>query len=134
MPLTTDMIADASLGCTSAFITLSSTEFEPLVEFYGALLGQRAKPYQADRYAEFCLPGLRLAIFRPRGDQAARFKAPHSGAMSLCLEVVDLGTAIALLTHLGYPPPEPIMTASHGREVYAYDPDGNRLILHQGLD
>ncbi|MGF1518925.1 MAG: glyoxalase [Nodosilinea sp.] len=127
------MIADASLGCTSAFITLSSTEFEPLVEFYGALLGQGAKPYQADRYAEFCLPGLRLAIFRPRSDQAGQFSAPDSGAMSLCLEVVDLTAAIALLTHLGYPPPEPIMTASHGHEVYAYDPDGNRLILHQSL-
>ncbi|PZO36837.1 MAG: glyoxalase [Shackletoniella antarctica] len=127
------MIADASLGCTRAFITLSSTKLEPLVEFYGALLGQGAKPYQADRYAEFCLPGLRLAIFRPRFDQAAQFSAPNSGAMSLCLEVVDLAAAIALLTHLGYPPPGPIMTASHGREVYAYDPDGNRLILHQGL-
>ncbi len=127
------MIADPSIGCTIAFITLSSTEFEPLVEFYGALLGQGAKPYQADHYAEFCLPGLRLAIFRPRSDQAAEFSAPGSGAMSLCLEVVDLAAAIALLTHLGYPPPGPIMTASHGREVYAYDPDGNRLILHQGL-
>ncbi len=127
------MIAEASLGCARAFITLSSTEFEPLVEFYGALLGQEAKPYQADRYAEFCLPGLRLAIFRPKPDQATQFSAPHSGAMSLCLEVADLGSAIALLTHLGYPPPGPIMTASHGSEIYAYDPDGNRLILHQGL-
>lgn len=127
------MVADASLDCASAFVTLSSNQFEPLVAFYSALLGQRAKPYQADRYAEFCLPGLRLAIFRPRSDQAAQFSAPDSGAMSLCLEVADLAAAIALLIHLGHPPPGPIMTASHGREVYAYDPDGNRLILHQGL-
>jgi hypothetical protein len=51
--------------------------------------------------------------------------------MSLCLEVANLDQAIARLTHLGYPPPGPILTASHGREIYAYDHDGNRLILHQ---
>jgi hypothetical protein len=33
---------------------------------------------------------------------------------------------------LGYPPPGEIITASHGREIYTYDPAGNRLILHQG--
>jgi hypothetical protein len=39
--------------------------------------------------------------------------------------------AIATLTHLGYPPPGEIIEASHGREIYAYDPAKNRLILHQ---
>jgi hypothetical protein len=51
--------------------------------------------------------------------------------MSLCLEVSDLEDAIAHITALGFPPPGEILTASHGREIYAYDPDGNRLILHQ---
>ncbi|WP_228037857.1 glyoxalase [Nodosilinea sp. LEGE 06152] len=120
-----------SLGCTSAFVTLASERFEDIVAFYTALLGQGAEPYQRDRYAEFWLPGLRLAIFRPKPDQADRFHAPTSGAMSLCLEVVDLTAAIACLTDLGYPPPGPVLTASHGREVYACDPDGNRLILYQ---
>lgn len=120
-----------SLDCTSAFITLASERFEDLVAFYTALLGQRAEPYQRDRYAEFQLPGLRLAVFSPKPDQVDRFNAPTSGAMSLCLEVVDLMAAIAHLTDLGYPPSGPVLTASHGREVYAYDPDGNRLILHQ---
>lgn len=90
-------------------------------------------PYQPDRYAEFQLPGLRLGIFKPRADQVDQFSAASSGGMSLCLEVVDLEGAIAHLTALGYAPPEPMLTASHGREVYAYDPDGNRLILHQSL-
>ncbi|MGG6239209.1 VOC family protein [Nodosilinea sp. AN01ver1] len=124
-------MTNGSLNCTSAFITLASERFEDLVAFYGALLGQGAELYQRDRYAEFRLPGLRLAIFRPRADQADRFKASTSGAMSLCLEVVDLTAAIAHLTNLGYPPPGPVLTASHGREVYVCDPDGNRLILHQ---
>ncbi|MBE9111554.1 glyoxalase [Nodosilinea sp. LEGE 07298] len=112
-------------------MTLASERFEDLVSFYSALLGQVAQPYQLDRYAEFGLPGLRLAIFRPKLDQADRFNGPTSGAMSLCLEVVDLEAAIAHFTDLGYPPPGPVLNASHGREVYAYDPDGNRLILHQ---
>ena len=32
---------------------------------------------------------------------------------------------------LGIFKPKEILTASHGKETYAYDPDGNRLILHQ---
>ncbi|MBA2747243.1 MAG: hypothetical protein H0U45_00545 [Tatlockia sp.] len=51
--------------------------------------------------------------------------------MSLCLEVEDLASAIAYLINIGYPPPGEIVTASHGKEIYACDPDGNRLILHQ---
>ena len=51
--------------------------------------------------------------------------------MSLCLEVTDLPMAIAHLTDMGYPPPGEIIAASHGTEIYAYDPDNNRLILHQ---
>ncbi|WP_225885441.1 VOC family protein [Leptolyngbya sp. KIOST-1] len=120
-----------SLGCSGAFVALASERFEPLVAFYSALLDQEARPYQRDRYGEFQLPGLRLAIFKPKADQTAQFQDPTSGGFSLCLEVVDLAAAIAHLTELGYPPPGPVMTASHGREVYAYDPDGNRLILHQ---
>nr|WP_289501139.1 hypothetical protein [Gloeocapsopsis sp. IPPAS B-1203] len=51
--------------------------------------------------------------------------------MSLCLEVSDLENAVAHLTSLGYPPLGETLTASHGKEIYAYDPQGNRLILHQ---
>lgn len=126
-------MAEASVGCTTAFVTLASVNFERLVSFYGELLHQSARPYQRDRYAEFQLPGLRLAIFKPKPDQADQFAASNSGAMSLCLEVTDLAGAIAHLTDLGYAPPGPVLTASHGCEVYAYDPDSNRLILHQGL-
>ncbi|EDX77907.1 hypothetical protein MC7420_7645 [Coleofasciculus chthonoplastes PCC 7420] len=35
------------------------------------------------------------------------------------------------MSNMGYPPPGEIIVASHGREIYAYDPNGNRLILHQ---
>jgi predicted enzyme related to lactoylglutathione lyase len=114
-----------------AFITLASHHFERLVSFYQRLLDQSPQPYSPQRYAEFQLTGLRLAIFRPRADHGQEFSPPGSGSMSLCLEVVDLESAIATLTHLGYPPPGPIIDASHGQEIYAYDPAGNRLILHE---
>ena len=116
---------------SSAYVVLASSSFEALVAFYRDFLGQDPYPHQPQRYAEFTWGGLRLGIFRPQANHVAEFQARRCGAMSLCLEVVDLDEAIAHLTHLGHPPPGPILTASHGREIYAYDPDGNRLILHQ---
>ena len=113
---------------TAAFVTLASDRFDLLVSFYRALLDQLPQPYTPQRYAEFTLPGLKLAIFKPK--QAAEFDS-KAGAMSLCLEVEDLEGAIATLTQLGYPPPGDIIHASHGQEIYAYDPARNRLILHQ---
>ena len=116
---------------SAAFVTLAALEFEPLVEFYRQLLLQAPQPYSPERYAEFQLPGLRLGLFNPKPDHQAEFNQSAGAGMSLCLEVADLEGAIAHLTQLGYPPPGPITTASHGREIYGYDPAGNRLILHQ---
>ncbi|MDJ0705154.1 MAG: glyoxalase [Leptolyngbyaceae cyanobacterium MO_188.B28] len=119
------------LRCCDAFLTLASEDFESLVDFYRRLLGQNPLSYRAEVYAEFQLPGMRLGIFKPKTENAAEFAGPSSGGLSLCLEVGDLEGAIAHLTYLGYPSPGAISTASHGREIYAYDPVGNRIILHQ---
>ncbi|NJL35765.1 MAG: VOC family protein [Leptolyngbyaceae cyanobacterium SM1_4_3] len=119
-----------SFECRSAFTTLATTQLEELVKFYARLFEQTPQPYQPDRYAEFQLPGLRLGIFQPKQGHAAEF-AGERGKISLCLEVESLDEAIAHLTTLGYPPPGEVAIASHGKEIYAYDPDQNRLILHQ---
>jgi hypothetical protein len=74
---------------------------------------------------------LRLGIFKPKDIHQPQFEDSAGSGMSLCLEVDDLEEAIAYLKTLGYPPPGEIITASHGREIYAYDPAKNRLILHQ---
>ena len=118
--------------CTAALVTLASVDLEKLVLFYTQVLGKEPKPYIMYIYAEFQLPGLRLGIFRPQKTNRSEFQKAKSG-MSLCLEVNDLKGAIAHLSALGYPPPGEILTASHGIEIYVYDPDGNRLILHQSL-
>lgn len=119
------------MQCSSAYVAIASVELERLVAFYTALLGQNPHPHWPQRYAEFNYGGLKLGLFQPQASHAAEFASPHPGTMSLCLDVTDLDQAIARLTELGYPPPGPILTASHGREIYAYDPDGNRLIVHQ---
>ncbi|MFM7472131.1 MAG: VOC family protein [Nodosilinea sp.] len=116
---------------SSAYLTLATHQFSRLVDFYTQILGLLAPPQSAPGYAEFDLVGLRLGIFQPRADHSEEFLGSRGGGMSLCLEVPDLTAAIAQLHRLGYPPPGPILVASHGQEIYAYDPDGNRLILHQ---
>lgn len=116
--------------CSAAFVTLATTQLEKLVKFYTQLLDQPPQPHLPDRYAEFQLPGLRLGIFQPKQGNEAEF-AGTRGKISLCLEVENLEAAIAHLTALGYSPPGEVAIASHGKEIYAYDPDQNRLILHQ---
>jgi predicted enzyme related to lactoylglutathione lyase len=118
---------------TSALVTIASSNFDVVVDFYTKFLGVAAQPYRANVYAEFCLPGLRLGIFCPKASNRAEFRHPRQSGMSICLEVESLERAIDSIIRLGYPPPGDITTASHGREIYAYDPDGNRLILHQSV-
>ncbi|MDX2231779.1 MAG: glyoxalase [Leptolyngbyaceae cyanobacterium bins.349] len=114
---------------TAAFLTISTPNFDRLVAFYQQFLDQAPVTFRPNVYAEFQLPGMRLGIFRPKEGKESGVR--DAGGMGLCIEVANLESAIAHLTQLGYPPGA-IMTASHGREVYANDPDGNWLILHQG--
>ncbi|MEL6553539.1 MAG: VOC family protein [Cyanobacteria bacterium J06621_11] len=119
-----------SIRAADAFVALASNQLAAQVEFYRALLNIEPVPC-SDRYAEFRLRGLRLAIFVPKPDNASLFAADTSGAMSLCVEIEDLENAIAHLKAIGHSLNSSIMKASHGKEIYVYDPDGNRLILHQ---
>jgi predicted enzyme related to lactoylglutathione lyase len=116
---------------TDAFVTLAAIDIDTLVEFYSQLLTQEPSPFIPKIYAEFQLSGLRLGIFKPKENHEQEFANSAQSGMSLCLEVEDLEEAIAQLTNLGYPPPGEVTTASHGKEIYAYDPARNRLILHQ---
>ena len=127
---------------TNAFVTIASVNFEMLVNFYTKLLEQKPVPLVPNVYAEFNLVSMQLGIFKPKNTNESEFEAMSNdkplcvdakSKISLCLEVSNLEDAIAHLTALGYPPPGDISIASHGREIYAYDPDGNRLILHQAI-
>lgn len=116
---------------TEAIVTLATFQIDRLVSFYTDLLGIKPGIDIPNVYAEFQLTSFKLGIFQPKQTDFSEFENSAKSKMSLCLEVSDLESAIAHLTALGYPPPGAIITASHGREIYAYDPDGNRIILHQ---
>ncbi|MEB3826779.1 VOC family protein [Phormidium sp. CCY1219] len=113
------------------FVTLSAVNFAPLLAFYTQWLGIEPHVLIPNVYAEFSLPGLTLGIFRPKASHESEFAHPGHSSMSLCFEVDNLEAAIAHLHTLGCPPPGEIFPAKHGREIYACDPAGNRLILHQ---
>jgi hypothetical protein len=122
------------------FVTLADPDGETLMHFYSLLFGQEPSVHIPKIYTEFQLPGLRLGLFKPQGNHAAEFAGrplrylqSSAGGMSLCLEVAELEEAIAQFAALGCPPPGEITIASHGREIYAYDPLGNRLILHENI-
>lgn len=115
----------------TAYLVLADSGNEALVRFYAALLGAEPDVQISGVYAEFQLTAMRLGIFQPKAAHQAAFEAPSSGRMSLCFEVVDLNDAIAHMSELGYAPPHDILTSSHGREVHAFDPMGNRIIFYQ---
>jgi predicted enzyme related to lactoylglutathione lyase len=116
---------------SEVYLALASRHVDALANFYGRLLGQTPEPWMPSRYAELRWPGLKLAIFCPGADHHDEFLATTNAAISLCIEVEELEEAIATLQSLGQAPTSPIINASHGREIYVRDPDGNRLILHQ---
>ena len=122
-----------NLKYTDAFITIATTDLDKTVEFYRQFLQLDTKTYIPNTYAEFQLEKLKLAIFKPKENNIIEFNNSQNSGLSICLEVVDLDKAIAKLKAMGYPPPGEIITASHGREIYAYDPTGNRLILHETI-
>lgn len=114
------------------FVTIATNDLQSSVDFYRQLFQQEPNMAHSLVYAEFQLEKLRIGIFKPKPERQAEFNNLGS-SISICLEVEDLEQAIACLTYMGYPPPGKIIEASHGKEIYAYDPAGNRLILHQSM-
>jgi len=116
----------------TALVAIATPELEQLIKFYTQVFGQEPAVDIPGVYGEFNLVGLRLGLFKPGLLQQAEFANSARGTVSVCLEVDKLEVAIAELAALGCASGE-VLTASHGREVYAYDPAGNRLILHQSI-
>jgi hypothetical protein len=123
-----------SLSHTAIFVALADLDGHTLKKFYQALLEQEPVVDIPDVYAEFALAGLRIGLFNPSNAHQTEFESPSSGSLSLCIEVENIEEAIAHLANLGYPPPGVIQHTSHGREIYAYDPQQNRIILHEAGD
>lgn len=120
-----------SLNYREIFITIAAVEFDRVKQFYRQILGKEPDPYLANVYAEFSLNCCKIGIFKPKKDHEAEFSYSYKSGLSLCIEVRDIEDAIAYLNNIGYQPTGNINHASHGKEIYIYDPGGNRLILHQ---
>ncbi|MBE9213254.1 VOC family protein [Plectonema cf. radiosum LEGE 06105] len=120
-----------SFQYTNAFVAIATVNLEKLVDFYLKFLSQNPTNYIPNVYAEFELSSLKLGIFQPKLSHTSEFNDSFRSYMSLCLEVNDLESVMYHLEKLGHPPFGEIINTSHGREIYAYDIDGNRIILHQ---
>jgi predicted enzyme related to lactoylglutathione lyase len=103
------------------------------VQFYQTLLGDGAIFRQTGKYVEFDLGDLRLGLFEPKPESASEFDQRGQNPMSLCLAVTDLDQTLAQLAAQSLIPDQPpsIYLASHGQELYLFDPDGNRIILYE---
>ena len=112
------------------WITLAAVNLEAIVSFYTKVLGQDPDFYQIDRYAEFNLHHCRLGIFKPQRDQESLFAPAATSPMSLCLTVTDLEASRVCLQQAGATLGNTIVS-SHGQEINAYDPLGNRIIIYQ---
>lgn len=116
---------------SAALVTIAAVDFDRLLAFYSVLLQQLPQPHQPNVYAGFKVAGVDLGIFQPKAGNK-EFAQQAAGAVSLCLSVDNLEKVLEHLAAHGYPQTSTVLTASHGRECYIYDPDGNRIILHQG--
>ena len=114
-----------------SLITIATVNFDSLVDFYRDLLQKSPQVYINQVYAEFYITGIKLGIFKLKSGRKDEFSHPQKSAFSLCLEVEDLEIAIADILEKGYSAANEIIESSHGQEIYIYDPDENRIILHQ---
>ena len=124
-----------TLDYSIAWVTIAAQDFERSQNFYKQLLKKEPDrtlgPVDRPIYAEFQLNGLRFGIYRPQPGHSAPLSSQLPNPMSICFQVKNLEQAIAHLASIGFPVAGKILTPRHGREVYAADPDGNRLILYQ---
>ena len=114
-----------------AWVTIAAVQFDRSVQFYRYLFQQEPQVFTPEKYAEFQAFGIRLGIYRPTMEESPD-RAPITlfPSVSLCMQIENLESAIVRLTqadaHVGE-----VRSVSHGREAYAYDPDGNRIILYE---
>jgi len=114
-----------------AWVTIAAIEFDRSVQFYRHLFQREPQIFTPAKYAEFDAFGIRLGIYRPTAEESPE-RSPITlfPAVSLCVQIENLETALAHLDQVDAYVGES-RSVSHGREAYAYDPDGNRIILYE---
>ena len=110
------------MSANAMIFSLKTGNFDEQYRFYRSLVGEPAQQGLPD-WARFPLPGSRLVLWREPGFQ------PKAGGLEMCFVVADLEASLAKLRPLVRC--SEINDASHGREFFFHDPDGNRLIFYQ---
>lgn len=119
---------------TEVFAAIGANDYPATVNFYRTLFGREPDERVRATYVAFRLPGLHLGIFEPRPQNRPDFANPAEsqghGSLNLVLSVPDADQARSALAALNPArPPGLIQPTRDGREFYAYDPEGNRLIV-----
>lgn len=110
------------LTVTGSLTSLQTMHFKDMDTFYRELLGEPIAQKPGE-WSQFSLQNTRLVVWQAKEDPA------RGDALQLCLTVSDLDEARSNA-------PEKlvfseIQLASHGRECFFKDPDGNTLILYE---
>lgn len=109
---------------TGVIASLRTARFAKLLNFYEQILG-KPETLVPQKWARFQLPGCALVLWHQTEMTAI------DGSMQLCLIVENLDQTCHYLSPSHSV--SAITEASHGREAFLQDPDGNTLILYQPL-
>lgn len=106
----------------AVILSLRTTQFKAMLAFYSQLLGKPTVPEAGD-WARFDMPGCELVLWQTKAREESKDN------LQLCFRVTDLEKSCQ---RIGKKENQlEIQVASHGREVFFPDPDGNLLILYQ---
>lgn len=107
-----------------SYLTLATTRFEEMVEFYGSTLGfptVRSWDRETARGRVFDLDGLRLEILDASRECRAMVLPPSGDRLHLVVEVADVE---AVHRRLGLPGTKPVETSWGSRMFPVRDPEG----------
>jgi predicted enzyme related to lactoylglutathione lyase len=110
----------------SILMSIPTPNLPQLRQFYQDLLQVTPLVVLGEKYVEFELLGARLALYHQRSEQ--NLQVHPEGSISLCLQVTSLE---AMLKSFEPQSISEVRVAFHGREVDIWDPDGNRIVLHE---
>ena len=120
----------AELGVERAdFIGLPVQDLERADEFYGKTLGLRRNPNSSDRWVEYELGNVTLALVSPEA-MGPEFEA-RGHQMPIALRVSDVDEARGKLEAEGVEFPMETIDSGVCHIAPFYDPDGNALQLHR---
>jgi predicted enzyme related to lactoylglutathione lyase len=111
------------------FVAVPVQDLKRADEFYGQILGLHRSPHSSERWVEFELGNVSLALVSPEA-MGAEFEA-HGHQMPIALRVPDVDEARAKLEAEGIEFMHGTIDSGVCHLATFRDPDGNALQLHR---